>query len=413
MSRRRRRLVVASLTVLFTAVLGQTAVTTVLPTALGDLGAPRAVGVVSAAYLAAAAASMLLYGRLGDRHGRSRVLAAALGLMLVGSLACAAAPTWQGLLAARVVEGLGAGGVLALTHAVVADAVPARERGTLAGAMAGVLAVAGTAGPLIAGLVAAVAGWRVVFVLGVPTGVVALVLLLTSAAAVRTSPVAGTGWGALSGDPTVRWGLVALLLSGAGQYAVWTYVPLLAQDALNLGPVTTGALMTVTLAGAAVTSWVVGRRITRHGRYRGYPVVGLGLATAGLAAIALAAALQSPWLCAGGLLLHGLGLGGSVPVLMLAVQNATVAERLGLATAAAQFSRLVGGAVAVGALGAALWVATAGRSPTTSAEDALAAGIGVVFAVATVTALAAALAAGRLEERPLGVVVPAPSASVS
>src|SRR3954466_13094627 len=156
------------------AVLDQTILATALPTVAADLGRRTAVSWVVTAYVVAAAATTPLWGKLGDRHGRKRLLEIALGLFLATSALCGAAQDITFLVVARVVQGAAAGGLMSLAMAAVGDLVSPRERGRYQGYIAATFAVATVAGPLVGGLLVDHVSWRWVFYVNLPLGLAAL-----------------------------------------------------------------------------------------------------------------------------------------------------------------------------------------------------------------------------------------------
>src|SRR5215213_3735034 len=156
------------------AVLDQTILATALPTIAGDLGSLSDVSWVVTAYVVAAAASMPLWGKLGDRHGRKLLLEISLAVFVISSALCAAAHDITQLVGLRMVQGASAGGLMMLAMAAVADLVSPRERGRYQGYIAAVFAMATVVGPLIGGVLVEDASWRWVFLVNLPVGVVAL-----------------------------------------------------------------------------------------------------------------------------------------------------------------------------------------------------------------------------------------------
>src|SRR3954447_14628861 len=156
------------------AVLDQTILATALPVVARELGSIGDVSWVVTGYVVAAAATTPLWGKLGDRHGRKRLLQASLGLFVVASTACAAAQDIGQLIALRVAQGAGAGGLMTLAMAAVGDLVSPRERGRYQGYIAATFALATIVGPLLGGLLVENASWRWVFVVNLPLGLIAL-----------------------------------------------------------------------------------------------------------------------------------------------------------------------------------------------------------------------------------------------
>jgi EmrB/QacA subfamily drug resistance transporter len=159
------------------ASLDQTIVGTALPTIVGELGGLAHLGWVGAAYLVASTAAAVIFGKLSDLYDRKRVFQVALLVFLAGSALAGAAHTLGQLIAFRAVQGVGGGGLMALTLAVVADLVPPRQRGRYAGYLGGVFALATVAGPFVGGLIVDHAGWRWIFYLNLPVGVAALAVI--------------------------------------------------------------------------------------------------------------------------------------------------------------------------------------------------------------------------------------------
>src|SRR4051812_43232877 len=156
------------------AVLDQTILATALPTVASDLGRLTDVSWVITAYVVAAAATTPLWGKLGDRHGRKRLLELSLALFLAASALCGAAHDITFLVVARVVQGAAAGGLMSLAMAAVGDLVSPRERGRYQGYIIATFAVATVAGPLVGGLLVEHVSWRWVFYVNLPIGIAAL-----------------------------------------------------------------------------------------------------------------------------------------------------------------------------------------------------------------------------------------------
>src|SRR4051795_7005480 len=157
------------------AVLDQTVLATALPTIARRLGTLGDVSYLVTAYVLASTVATPVWGKLGDRHGRGPLLTAALSLFLIASAACGLAQTLGQLIAARAVQGLAAGGLMALAMASVGDLVDPRERPRWQGRIAAAFAVAAVAGPLIGGVLVEHTSWRWVFYVNLPIGLLALV----------------------------------------------------------------------------------------------------------------------------------------------------------------------------------------------------------------------------------------------
>jgi EmrB/QacA subfamily drug resistance transporter len=437
------------------AVLDQTILATALPVIASDLGSLSDVSWVVSAYVVAAAASTPLWGKLGDRHGRKRLLQAALASFVVASALCAVAQDVTQLIVFRLVQGAAAGGLMTLAMAAVGDLVAPRERGRYQGYIAATFAVVTIVGPLLGGVLVDNASWRWVFLVNLPLGAAALagVALRLPASPTerleRALDVAGATllagatsalmltciWGgeryawtsgpllALIGatvvlsvglvaherraaDPIVSFHLLgtravavassALFLGTAALFSITVFVPLFLQTTTGASPTKAGLLLVPAMLGITVSTTLSGRSIARTGRYKRFPVAGLALMTAALALLAALAADPSQLVTGIGLALFGLGFGMVTQVLIIAVQNSVDRRELGIATAATGFFRALGGAVGAAVLGA-VFAAQAGSRASESAVHALGAAmrsdlIGAVQAVFLIAAVLAGLA---------------------
>src|SRR3954447_10593835 len=210
------------------AVLDQTILATALPTIAGDLGSLSDVSWVVTAYVVAAAASMPLWGKLGDRQGRKLLLETSLAAFVLSSALCAAAQDITQLVVLRMIQGAAAGGLMTLAMAAVGDLVSPRERGRYQGYIAAVFAVATVVGPLIGGGLVEQASWRWVFLVNLPVGVAALAglgLRLPSSEAPRpVAPLDSLGAVLLAGATT---SLMLTCIWGGGRYT-WDSAPIAA-----------------------------------------------------------------------------------------------------------------------------------------------------------------------------------------
>jgi EmrB/QacA subfamily drug resistance transporter len=418
------------------AVLDQTILATGLPTIARDLGSLADVSWVVSAYVVAATAATPLWGKLGDRHGRKRLLQIALAWFVLASAACGLAHDITQLIVLRAVQGVAAGGLMTLAMASVGDLVPARERSRYQGYIAAAFSAATVIGPLVGGLLVQHASWRWVFYVNLPLGAVAL------AALARTLPTAPTsarhkldagGAALLAGAttafmlfclspgiplaaltaalaaafvaqerkaadpvvpldmikaPTVAIAAIALFLATAALFSVTVFVPLFLQVATGATPTEAGLLLVPMMLGTTAATIASGRAIARTGRYKRYPVTGLALMTAsllGLAATATSHSQLATGLC---LLAFGAGFGMVTQVLVVAVQNAVERTRLGTATAATGFFRALGGAAGAAALGAVF----------AAHDQNVAEGVRIVFLSAAPLAGLALLVVLRLQE---------------
>ena len=393
------------------AVIDQTILATALPTIAADLGSVADLSWVVTAYVIAAAATTPLWGKLGDRHGRKRLLEVALTLFLAASALCGVTQDVTEMIGARALQGAAAGGLMALAMACVGDLVSPRERGRYQGYIAAAFAVTTVVGPLVGGALVEGASWRWVFYVNLPVGLVALAglrallpaapasgarapldlpgaaLLAAATAGVMLTCVLGgerfawTSWKTLAlvgamlacgaalaawerraADPIVPLHLLrtrvvavsstALFLATAALFAVTVFVPLFLQATTGATPTEAGLLLVPAMLGITVATTLTGRSVARTGRYKRFPVAGLGLMAAGLALMAAVARDPSRVTIGLGLTVFGLGFGMVGQILVTAVQNGVERRELGVATAATGFFRALGGAIGAAILGA-------------------------------------------------------------
>jgi EmrB/QacA subfamily drug resistance transporter len=434
------------------AVLDQTILATALPTVASDLGTLSDVSWVVTAYVVAAAATTPLWGKLGDRHGRKRLLEVSLVLFLAASSLCGIAQDITMLVAARIVQGAAAGGLMTLAMAAVGDLVEPRQRGRYQGYIAATFAVATIVGPLIGGVLVQQVDWRWVFYVNLPLGLVALagltfrlpapeverpaasldvvgaVLLAGATGALMLGCIWGGNryaWDSativglfaaavvlggilvlrerrvadpivpvdLLRTPTVAISAAALFLATAALFSVTVFVPLFLQATTGATPIQAGLLLIPAMLGITVSTNIAGRRIERTGRYKRYPVAGLALMTFALGLLAVVAGDPSRVTTGIAIAVFGLGFGMVGQVLIVAVQNGVDRRNLGVAMAAVNFFRGLGGAVGAAVLGA-VFAARSGHVPVADAVQS-------VFLVAAPIALVALIVVLRLEEVPL------------
>ena len=400
----------ALMLVLLLASLDQTIVSTALPTIVGELGGLEHLSWVVTAYLLASTVSGPVYGKLGDLYGRKIVLQTAIAIFLVGSMLCGIAQGMGALIAFRAVQGLGAGGLIVTTMAVVGDLVSPRERGRYQGLFGAVFGVSTVLGPLLGGFFVDHLSWRWIFYVNLPIGVAALAVIAVAFhphAAQRRHVVDYAGAALLAGGltgvvlytslggTTYAWDspeLVAMLVAGVSLLVAFvlverraaepllplglfrnrtfttasaigfvvglalfgsiTFLPLYLQVVKGQSPVTSGLQLTPMMAGLLVTSIVSGQLISRFGRYRPFPIAGTAVTTVALLLLATLDVDTPGWTISVYMVVLGLGLGMVMQVLVLAVQNAVAYEELGVATSGSTLFRQVGGSIGVALFGA-------------------------------------------------------------
>jgi len=415
---RRRAVTIALALVTALAALEGTIVSTAMPTIIGDLNGLSLYSWVFSLYLLTATVTMPLYGRLADIHGRRRILLVAIVLFVTGAVACALARTMPQLIAARGLQGLGAGGLVPVAMIVVADLYNLRERARIQGLFSGIWGAASLIGPLLGAFLTLTFGWRSIFSVNVPLGLLALFLVAIQMRESR-APLAdpfdlaggltlgigvtallfavmqGTDGGGGGGGrlllaatavvslaafvrlqarrahPLVPPALftradtatpyVACALLGTTIFGVDTFVPLFVQGARGGTAAAAGAVVTPIVLFWALSAAVAARAIVAWG-YRATAIVGavvILLGLAGLIAAALTGA-RTAWISAACALI-GSGLGPSSMSQLLAIQYVAEERQRGVATSLVPFFRALGGALGVGALGAILSAGLARR----------------------------------------------------
>lgn len=392
------------------AALDQTIVATSLPTIVTDLGGLTHLSWVATSYLLASCVSTPIYGKLGDIYGRKRLFQGAIVLFLIGSALCGTAGSMTALIAFRALQGIGAGGLMVNSQAIIGDLVAPAERGRYQGFMQSVFAFATVAGPLIGGVLTQEASWRWVFYVNLPIGAIALVVIgvvlrlperprrkpkidwlgITLLSTGVASVILVTSWGGttypwlstpiialsvagvlllaafvvaerraaepvfplrLFRSPVLRVSIPLIFVVGFGMVGVATFNPLYQQVVDGVSPTLSGLRLSPLMLSMMVTSVVCGRTIARIGRYRMFPIAGMSLFVVGTFLLSRLDVGTPYGYQVVALMVIGVGLGLTNPVLVLAAQNAVQPGDIGVATSSNTFGRTVGSSFGVAVFG--------------------------------------------------------------
>lgn len=390
--------------------LDQTIVSTAMPTIVGQLGGVEHQAWITTAYLLATTIVMPIYGKFGDVLGRRTLFLIAIALFTIASVGCAFAGDFWSFVVFRALQGLGGGGLMILSQAIIADIVPANQRGKYLGAIGAVFGLSAIAGPLLGGLFVDHLTWQWAFYINIPVGIAAFAiawfaLTLPSKKAQKRIDVPGVvllsaattlliffsdfggdsdhGWGdpatwllgagfvlavgafvwveARAEDPIIPLSLfrnrifvnataIGLTL-GLGMFSAIAFIPTFLQMASGTSAAVSGLLMLPMMAGLMGTSIASGILISRTGRYRIYPIVGTILTALAMTAMTTLTADTPIWLICVYLFFFGAGLGLIMQVVVLVVQNAVPPEQIGTATSSNNYFREVGASLGVAIFG--------------------------------------------------------------
>jgi EmrB/QacA subfamily drug resistance transporter len=390
------------------AALDQTIVATALPAIVDDLGGLTSYSWVVTAYILPMTVTVPLYGKLGDIYGRRLLWMVAISIFLLGSALCGLAQSMDQLVAFRIVQGMGAGGLFALAHATIGVIVPPRDRGRYQGLFGSTFVFGSIIGPALGGILVDQASWRWTFYVNIPVGLVALFVIavaIPKRMARRdhyldipgaTLLAAGTGslllamvwardhgWGStrvlgcfaaaalllalfafverrapepilpfdLLKHPTVATGVFATGLAAMAMVGTIAFVPLFVQGVIGTSATASGAVLMPFMIGAVGSSAISGQWISRSGRYRPNALAGPVVLGAGLLLLSSMDTSTTNGEAAVYMAVSGVGLGLMMQVFIVAVQNVVPFRAIGSATAMTQFSRSVGAALGVTVMG--------------------------------------------------------------
>ncbi|KAA1400304.1 MDR family MFS transporter [Aeromicrobium ginsengisoli] len=400
------------MTGMFLAALDQSIVGTALPRITSDLNGLDKLSWVVTAYLLASTSSTPLWGKISDLYGRRLIFQIAIVTFVVGSLLCGFSRNIEELIGFRALQGIGGGGLMALAFATIGDVIPPRERGRYMGYMGAVFGTASVAGPLLGGWLADGPGWEWIFWLNVPIGIVALVVTSYAlklphtrrehvidwlGAAVLVSGVSSMllyvswagpdhGWGSTLGLGLLAGAIVLTALfilvelratepiipmelfrgsifrttnamsvvMGMSMFGAIIFVPLYLQIVMGMSPTKSGLGMLPMVTGLFCTSIPSGNWVTRTGRYRPLPIASTVVVFVALLVLSTADADSPYWRIGLGMFILGAGLGLTMQLLTVIVQNSVDPRHMGIATSTITFFRTLGGAFGAAIFGAVL-----------------------------------------------------------
>ena len=421
----RRRAITAGLLLgMSLGALEATVVSTAMPTVIATLGGLAHYSWVFSAYLLTSTASVPIWGRLSDLYGRRRMYLLGVAIFLIGSVMSGAATSMFTLIVARAIQGLGAGAIIPLSMTIVGELYTLGERARTQALFSGVWGVASIAGPLVGGYITDALSWRWVFYLNVPFGFCCMAVLALAYPATRTIRQVQVDWLgaallfsgistlliAIGGDagssaawlvatvvllggfalaqqraaepilplslvrlPVISRTLVVVFLVGIAMFGAIAFIPLFVQSVQGGTATQAGQAVTPLFLGWVVMS-IVGARMTVRLGYRVSAVAGSILMTAGFIGLSLLDSHSPRTLLVASCTMLGAGMGTQMLSLLLAVQHAVDRSQLGLATSLNQFSRSIGAALGVSAMGAIFARGLVGMALPGGAESALASG---------------------------------------
>jgi EmrB/QacA subfamily drug resistance transporter len=438
LTRRRINLIFSALLAgMLMAALDQTIVSTAMPTIVGDLGGVSHMAWMTTAYLLATTLVMPIYGKFGDLWGRRTLFLVAIGLFTVASVGAALSPDFTWLVIWRGVQGLGGGGLMILSQAIIADIVPARERAKYMGPIGALFGLSAIAGPLVGGFFTDhdALGWQWCFWINVPVGLAVLAIGWFALSLPRkrsTTPLDYAGILALSATTTslilftdfggrdgwTSWQALALLATlvvsaaafvavelraaepiipmtlfrnrtfvvatalgaavGLGMFSAIAFMPTFLQMASGLSAANSGLLMLPMTAGIILTIQGSASFIMKTGRYKIFTIAGVAVITAAMVWMTTLEGDTSLWTVGAMFFLLGAGLGLIMQNVVLAAQNSVAADQIGTATSTNNYFREVGATLGVAVFGTLFTSRLAdnlGSALTANGEQAVQAGI--------------------------------------
>lgn len=398
---------------LLLAALDQTIVATALPRIVQDFNGLQHLSWVITAYLLASTVIVPIYGKLSDIYGRKSFILSAIVVFVVGSMLSGSAHSMIQLVIYRAIQGLGGGAIFANAFAVIGDLFPAAERGRWQGLLGGTFGLASVIGPTLGGWLTDHASWRWTFYINLPIGILALIAIvawmpkITSDIKNRSIDYLGSFFltsglvtlllGFIWGGSQYAWNsniifllffgaaasllifglverraaqpilpldlfrnkiftvsMIALFFTGIGMFGAILYVPLFAQLVLGVSATNSGTILTPMMLGFVFASITAGQLTARTGRYKWLPIAGFALASVALYLMSRMTPTTPQSTMIVRMIMTGFGIGLTLPVFTLAVQNAFEHAKLGVATASTQLFRSIGATVGTAVLGGLL-----------------------------------------------------------
>ncbi|HVQ44847.1 MAG TPA: MDR family MFS transporter [Candidatus Saccharimonadia bacterium] len=394
---------------MFLAALDQTIVGTAMPKIVAELQGLSEITWVVSAYLLAQAVSVPITSKLSDIFGRRTMFFFNVIVFLIGSILSGASPNMGWLIASRAIQGIGGGGLAAAAFTIIADIFPPRERGKWTGLVAGMFGLASVIGPTLGGYITDHLSWRWVFYVNLPVGLIALAIAAVALPNIKRDSRGRIDWlgsisiagaviplllGLIWGGSKYSWssptilGLFAaaavmtavliaverraqdpvlplrlfkhrifnlvnliIILSSAAMFGGILYIPVFFQMVLGQSATSSGLILLPLMVGIVFGSIVSGQIVSRTGKYRIIGLIGFATSTLGLLLLSHITTASTAGQVSLGMVILGLGLGPSLPLMPLIIQNAFGPEDTGVVTGATQFFRTIGGALGASVLG--------------------------------------------------------------
>ncbi len=396
------------------ASLDQTIFSTALPTIVGDLNGVNEMSWVITIYILASTIMLPVYGKLGDLIGRKGIFIGAISIFILGSIIGGWAQDMTWLIVGRAVQGLGGGGLMILSQAIIADVVPARERGKYMGIMGGVFAISSVAGPLLGGWFTDVIGWRWGLWMNIPLGILAIIAAVVflhlpahpkrrmklDVAGIALLALASTGivlistWGGHDAPQGYAWDspqIISLIIGtviaavafvfvelrasepvmplhlfrklnfnlmtaaglaiGVAMFGTLAYIPTYLQMVTGANATQSGLLMIPMMGTVLVASIVSGALVTRTGRYKWAPIAGTLVTAGGMVLLSTMTSQLPVWAMCVYLGVMGLGLGLCMQIFVLVVQNTFPNSEVGVATSTNNYFRQIGASLGSAVVG--------------------------------------------------------------